>query len=1009
MRRTSTRSRESEPGTNGGRAGSRTGSSAATGAAGAGAAAAHQLKETLALLRYEWPQIAAGANPIELAIALLDDSSVGLAHKRPEFDDLRAQMGASLRRVVAEHYQTFTHSVGSYHHLAATVASCHADARAIEAQLADTTRDVHDRSDALAELNNASARYSEMLDILDAMEELRGVPALVERLVAQRKVHEVYDVISRAHKRAERHGVWALAAMATVRAQLEQQSNSLFDLIVEEVHAEVYLRGSGGSAGGSDAASAASAASAAAVGAPGAPELAALRTLLASTTLEQYIYNAANLDIGDTAACLVAPAERFLRRQLPRIHAHHAPVAAAAAPATPAYAILLDVGQSPVAESLHYLYMLLFTAYKLNRLPQVLDILGTTAQHEFHAMVNATTAEIKREHPRVAAGAPGLYAAVSDASVAVLQSLFSQVFCRSLAVLQRHKVVSEIVRRLADPDAADRYFAASSAVMQKEIQALLVNYISDAPAAAPAAATPGDVSSVLERATFRFADAAPDAAPDASPYIKNESFNAMVEVLVPRHIFNMRIALESFLVFVGGAQRVAGAAAVEFFAAFMTRTFLPKLRETVGHVFGDIVGARFRADLSDVDGRTLYSSAPEFKRLGVYLCFVLNTSLAYRRGLSDLCLDFFKRFATEYDRYYQGLVGGAAHPAQSVDDVTATPAPASASQIHTWMKIPALVEVSKTIVAAGGAGGDAANAADAAADETRLMLSNSAASGKDDFLDSDTFQHVCHLLVTTTWILSWLPQMRKSSVYSLYDDALDEVDKLKADWAFLESGRVGAPATSVFLALPPSLVGQFDDVVATFARIRTHTLLALRYDLRCKAIYYISRSFEEGDWTPPAEPADCDHFIGEYNRQVFQVDNKLSRVLDPAEKECVFGGLAPFLEALLISKSQLCRQMSTNGVKRVMLNILVLQQMLRNIVSSPESVNFNRSLAYFEMFTMTEFALVEAIQRNEHALSEHDYENLARLIYSEKLQGGGTSFNRSKHSDLVKKIHHAFA
>lgn len=42
----------------------------------------------------------------------------------------------------------------------------------------------------------------------------------------------------------------------------------------------------------------------------------------------------------------------------------------------------------------------------------------------------------------------------------------------------------------------------------------------------------------------------------ATPYVKHESFNATVEVLVPKNLFNMRIILEFFLIFIDGSQRI---------------------------------------------------------------------------------------------------------------------------------------------------------------------------------------------------------------------------------------------------------------------------------------------------------------------------------------------------------------------------------------------------------------------------------------------------------------------
>ena len=60
-----------------------------------------ELKEVQTTLRYEWPQcLQENANPIEMAVSLLDDTSVGMAYKLPEFQDLSKQTKTALRHVL---------------------------------------------------------------------------------------------------------------------------------------------------------------------------------------------------------------------------------------------------------------------------------------------------------------------------------------------------------------------------------------------------------------------------------------------------------------------------------------------------------------------------------------------------------------------------------------------------------------------------------------------------------------------------------------------------------------------------------------------------------------------------------------------------------------------------------------------------------------------------------------------------------------------------------------------
>ena len=61
------------------------------------------------------------ANPIEMAVALLDDTSVGLAHRLQEFNMLKESSEQALRSVVNEHYDLFNKSMGSYNTLLSTM------------------------------------------------------------------------------------------------------------------------------------------------------------------------------------------------------------------------------------------------------------------------------------------------------------------------------------------------------------------------------------------------------------------------------------------------------------------------------------------------------------------------------------------------------------------------------------------------------------------------------------------------------------------------------------------------------------------------------------------------------------------------------------------------------------------------------------------------------------------------------------------------------------------------
>lgn len=108
--------------------------------------------------------------PIELAIAFLDDTSVGLAHRKAEFDDLCESTSDTLRRAVVENHEIFNNSVGLFHMLMSIAKESQDDSALIKSLIESSTRDMNDRMGVLKELDSSSEKYSEMLEILDAIE-----------------------------------------------------------------------------------------------------------------------------------------------------------------------------------------------------------------------------------------------------------------------------------------------------------------------------------------------------------------------------------------------------------------------------------------------------------------------------------------------------------------------------------------------------------------------------------------------------------------------------------------------------------------------------------------------------------------------------------------------------------------------------------------------------------------------------------------------------------------------
>lgn len=942
------------------------------------------LRESMNYIKYEWPQILKeDANPIEMAILLLDDSSVGLSHKMPEFERISEDTTNKLRQVVNEHYEVFNTSVGSYHYLLSTSKNNQADAEDIKEMLESTSKEIHNKSDILQELNQTSSRYNEMIEILDAMEFINQIPSKIDQLTADKKIHEIYDVISQGYQVGEKYNLWSLSAMTSNKNYLDTQSNALFDIIFEELQNEIYIKNSAINSMELSWESLINLNN---------PKLSTFRNFLTRlNNFEQFIYNAANLDLDEISNVLNEDFKEFVEYQLPKL-------------STSSGDLSVTIELSNNYQRYYYIYQLLTTLFKLNRLNQGIDLLNQTNQQEIHNLIFRSIEEIKLKNlfeiNKLNKMINFELNEFNEYSVKILKNLFLTIFIKCLIILKNQKIINEILMTFG----IQLDFKSNWDTIKNELTTLMINYIStDENKTANEKNDELFKFDNLNLEKLNFSSNLPDFTVDNDDlYIKNESFQSNFEILVPINITNMRIIMEFFLIFTSSTNYLVNLNShpinkvpINFFESFMKQSFVPKLKNYLILKFNDFIFEYntdningFNIETTNVDNDKIFKNSLEFKSFFVNLCQLLNTSLTYRSDLNDLVLSFIEFFMDKYQKLYNDLIGN------------------SNSKLNLWFKIPALNDLSKKIVT-----DDYESIDDMIEKEIQIMLSNGEIFNidKDDLLDEENFTQLIHLLLTINWILNWLPNFKKEINYN-YQDNLSNIEKLKYDWNFLENGKIvnfnSQPDPSkgdlnIYLSLDTTKMNQFNEYLRKFQQIKLNSIILIRYNLRLNSIYYISRSFKFSDWVLFNEPGNSDEFISKFNKEIFAFDNKISQYFDNSELHHILVGFHQFLNKALLKGSKLIRKINNNGVKKILINIFTLQQMLKNLSKDNEAISFQYSSYYFNCFTINENLLVQSLK--DYPLDER--ENFARLLYSEKLaDGNGSSFNTSKYNDLLNKL-----
>lgn len=182
------------------------------------------------------------ANPLVVALALQDNSSVGLQYYADEFAQLREELRASLKARVDENYQGFNESVGVYRHAGGALKASHDGVIDVARQLADLQALVRARKEPLGELHQQSVALKRRLELLADLEELHAFPAKFEALLARKRFADAHALLAHALEVVNARDLLRQRRLRPLLAHIRRQQLLLVDRLADESRAHIYLR-----------------------------------------------------------------------------------------------------------------------------------------------------------------------------------------------------------------------------------------------------------------------------------------------------------------------------------------------------------------------------------------------------------------------------------------------------------------------------------------------------------------------------------------------------------------------------------------------------------------------------------------------------------------------------------------------------------------------------------------------------------------------------------------------
>lgn len=989
--------------------------------------AGKQIATVLENIKREWPSMCEKeCVPVQMAIQLLDTSSVGRAHEYRQFEQTHKYLQDSLKAIVHENHQGFNSSIGTYHKIQTSLQSAQKRVRNLKDSMIQSKANIVTTDPELKKLATASQQYSDLIQVLSEIEELRLVPDQLEARISEKRFMSAVDILQAALRRIRVPELDEIGALSEIRSYLTNQENTLVDILIEELHDHLYLKSpycqerwqmiaeSINSVGGSK-----------------------IEDLNSFRPFHEILDS---LDLAET--------------------------------------VVENPSINPEADPFYYIEILVESLNKLGRLELAVNKIKQRLPVELFVIVSETNSQVDQKHPTSLRG--NTSSSSEDQSYGgqeksiradVISDLLWTLYAKFESIAENHRIFHEAVKAVARREGIQNPLPLLSGfrelwnLYQSEIQSLLHSYVTtDADIYESNPMKSGILRQGLKKEQlFRFSDTDARSAQMIAEYqeleeiirstvpglisSKNQGSDKKKiskkleknsrkvsqrqrvnpheyddpeigshKSLVEPSVFNMSLLLSPTLEFlqrlkmiVPPGSDIVTSTLTLFLDNFLVNVFLPQLDETLGKLSNSLFE---ESDAFQQEPRwAVLSRRPLFKGTSAFFHLITQFSrmldnIPHDQALSQLIIAQMKRYFDHCDTWFKSLTSNLREPGNIVLKVSASLA-SNPGDLHgiiknLWISLQSSNELDRKQIE------KEVSQLIRQTNETSLKLD-------DMILDKETISSLCILYTSMKWLAIKIKELRY--ITSNHNDSSRTTMKKPKprQWSLSNSTlKDQVEQIPVFLPMTKETVVEFDSVVSSYEDLALRVLLTLHVEVRCQIIYSIVGTFSPETTVsyllkqPIKEP---DSRILSLNSDILCFDETIVKFLPQNEVSFFRSGLGLLVDELFVAKASMIGALNANGCGRIQLNIFVLQQNLKTI---EPGISLKRASKFFDLFNqgpeaVVRFAREDKIKSTNGKLY-YDYDELKTLIelcYSEPIlnsekTGSTIAIKRSKEDQLLQ-------
>ncbi|KAL4784626.1 hypothetical protein BJX76DRAFT_347642 [Aspergillus varians] len=912
---------------------------------------AQAVEDVLHSIQGEWDFVATDdCVPVQVALQLMDTSTLGKAEREPDFLNVHQTIQQTLKTIVNEHHQGFNSSIGTYHKIQASIQSSQGRVRSLKHALENAKGGLMSTKPELKELATSSQKYDDIIQLFSQIQEIQSLPEKLESRLSDKRFLGAVEVLHDALRLLRRSELDDIGALADIRAYFESQESSITDILVEELHDHLYLK----SPYCSDRWK------------PPTPETESTGMNAGAGSWERPVYGfLARLDAS-----------------------------------TP---MVEDASRNPEADTFSYLQLLIEALNKMGHLDIAVDRIEQRLPVELFTVVDKTNAEIDARHPlprgpMAQDGKTDSPTELIEKRGHVLSEFLWTLYAKFESIAEGHRVIHDVIAAIVDREGIPKSNSLAGGfkelwkLYQSEIRSLMHDYLatdsdyfirpmdeeadarrqlysgyrdknkkffklSEASRTAEMKAEQDELDEILRSSVPGLVSKSEVKSDDDNPSESRQGTGH--KILIEPSVFNMSLLLPPSLSFI---QRLKDVVPVDsdmgtgsltsFLDDFLVNVFLPQLDETVTELctLSFISPDSFTEDpqWSTVSPKPVFKGTVKFMSIMREFSIMLSSIPPDQTFTQPL----LSQIVTYYDKccgWYKTIVTKVSPRGRGGVQLKAAAAFAESGPTHDLV-----VELWR---------GSDPNKQEIIDKETGLLIKQTDRTPLEPIdIISDPKSVVALSLLHNSmqWLASSLAKLRQP----LPDlrPSQSESGTTNRRWTLISAMKPKHDSINQPIYLPLNLetATAFDTTLESLRDLALTAIFALHIDIRCGVIHMLTRTMAGPNPPPirnsePATPAPppsggCWHLLTsqptaaspailELNKDLIAFDTNISTYLGAAQRQFITSGLARFIDQVFVGSTRFIWAMNENGALRLQLDVLVLQQNLKNVIvdSAPTS------------------------------------------------------------------------